>query len=138
MSCNEKAMVTTPRNTVPVASAPTASRENAWQYRPDADIWERGDSYVIELEVPGARPDRIDLTIAEHVLTVRADVQPRFDQGFAPVRVEYGVGDYFRQFELPRTADTAGISATCSDGVLRITLPKVEAAKPRVIPVSGE
>ncbi|HRQ75064.1 MAG TPA: Hsp20/alpha crystallin family protein [Phycisphaerales bacterium] len=138
MSCNEKAMVTTPRNTVPVAFVPAASRESAWQYRPDVDIWERSDSYLIEMDVPGATPDRIDLTVAEHVLTVRADVPPRFEQGFSPVRVEYGVGDYFRQFELPRTADMAGIHATCSEGVLRITLPKVEAAKPRVIPISGE
>lgn len=148
-STNEKAMTTTNSNTIETKvnattdNASLAERQEdlttpqGWQYRPDADIIRENDQFTILMDVPGVQSGDIDLQIDRGVLTVHAKVSSRHRtlNGRRWFVHEYGVGDYFRSFELDNTIDPQGIQAECTDGVLRITLPKHETARPRRIEV---
>ncbi len=104
-------------------------------YRPNVDIVERLDELVVLADVPGASPDGIDVQFEEGTLTIHAKVEPRNQDVDFLVR-EYGVGDYWRTFQVAETVDAGKISADYADGVLALHLPKAEAAKPRKIPVT--
>ena len=104
-------------------------------YRPSVDILERSDELVVLADVPGASPDQIDLHFEDGTLTIHAKVPPR-NQDVAFLVREYGVGDYWRTFQVAETVDAGKITADYADGVLAIHLPKAEAAKPRKIPIT--
>ncbi len=151
---NEKAMTTTNSNTIQTKASETtvnattdhaaqAERQEhpatpqSWQYRPDADIIRENDQFTILMDVPGVHSGDIDLQVDRGVLTVHARVSSRQRRlnGRRWLVHEYGVGDYFRSFELDDAIDPTDIQAECTDGVLRITLPKHESARPRRIEV---
>ena len=148
---DEKAMTTTTSNTIETKANAAADRAapaerpehprapQGWQYRPDADISRENDRFTILMDVPGVSSGDIDLQVDRGVLTVHAKVssRSRTRNGRLWIRNEYGVGDYFRSFELNDSIDPQGIQAECTDGVLRITLPKHETARPRRIEVRG-
>jgi HSP20 family protein len=69
------------------------------------------------------------------VSAIRAKVDPRQDDGMEYLVQEYGVGDYYRTFQVSETIDAAKISAEYADGVLTLHLPKAESSKPRRIRV---
>jgi HSP20 family protein len=104
-------------------------------YRPSVDILERSDELVVLADVPGASPGQIDLHFEDGTLTIHAKVQPR-NQDVAFLVREYGVGDYWRTFQVAETVDAGKITADYADGVLALHLPKPEAAKPRKIPIT--
>jgi len=103
-------------------------------YRPHVDILESGDELTVLADVPGASPDGIDVHFEDGTLAIHARVPPRNEEVDFLVR-EYGVGDYYRTFEVNESIDPDKISAQYADGVLTLHLPKSEAAKPRKIPV---
>jgi HSP20 family protein len=139
---SENAITTTNANEIDVQRQEPISRANraatsAWTYRPDVDIIEEADHYLITLDVPGVRPEEVDLSIERDVLTLhacvnhgRSSIQRRW------MRQEYGVGDYFRRFQLDETVNAEAIIASCENGVLTITLPKHAAARPKRITVT--
>lgn len=104
-------------------------------YRPQVNIFEVDDNYVLVADVPGAGEGDIDLSVEKDVLTLTAKVEePRFD-GFEPRWRGYGVGDWKRSFRLGDAIERDGVDATIKDGVLRVTLPKAKESLRKSIPV---
>ncbi|MGP1346221.1 MAG: Hsp20/alpha crystallin family protein [Phycisphaerales bacterium] len=104
-------------------------------FRPAMDLYDLPDRYQIELEIPGASADGIELTVHESVLSVEARIAPRYREGITPVRGEFGVGDYRRQIRLGEDVDRDALSAAYADGVLTVMLPKRSERTPRRIEV---
>ena len=109
--------------------------KQASYYKPAVDLIEDELAFRILADVPGASSENIEISLEQGVLTVLARVLPRDSKGIRAIRNEYGVGDYQRTFRVGEEIDQANISAQYSGGVLTITLPKAEAARPRRIEV---
>ena len=102
---------------------------------PRADIYETDKEIVVVAEIPGADEKSVDVTVEKNVLTINAYVEPLRPQGYGLAYAEYEQGDYQRSFRLPDQIDRDAIKAVVSDGELRLTLPKAEAAKTRKVKV---
>jgi HSP20 family molecular chaperone IbpA len=85
--------------------------------------------------MPGVKSDALTIDLRENVLTLSGDVKPYIGENEQPINLEYGVGRFFRQFNLSDVIDQDRIEANLSDGVLRLSLPKVDKATPRKIEV---
>ncbi|TWT42354.1 18 kDa heat shock protein [Phycisphaerae bacterium RAS1] len=108
------------------------------KYTPVVDILERGDELVLRADVPGASAENIDINYERGLLTLHARVAGRCPRdGSRRLLTEYGVGDFFRSFQIGEGIDAARISAEVSGGVLTLRLPKTEAVKSRRIAVRG-
>jgi HSP20 family protein len=104
------------------------------------DAYRQGDTFLIHFDLPGVDPSSIDLTVEKNVLTVRADRRIDWGDGNADVEVlvaERPQGSYSRQLFLGETLDADRISASYDSGVLTLTIPVAEAAKPRRVEVSS-
>ena len=106
-------------------------------YQPNVDIIENQDELLVLADVPGARPEDIDIHFENGKLDIHAKVQPRVTDNTRLLLQEYGVGDYHRSFEVSAVIDAGRIHAEYVDGVLTLHLPKVEAARPRKITVKA-
>jgi HSP20 family protein len=104
-------------------------------YLPAADIFETQDALQVILEMPGVEKTNIDVAVEEGVLSVRGRLEFSKYNNLQPLYTEYNVGHYARSFRLSSKIDVNKIAAELSDGVLKLTLPKVEEAKPRTIQV---
>ena len=82
-------------------------------------------------------PDAISIDLRDSVLTLTGDVKPWEGPDESDVLVEFEIGKYQRQFTLSDVIDQENIDARLEDGVLRLTLPKAEKARPRKITVSA-
>ncbi|MBX7165314.1 MAG: Hsp20/alpha crystallin family protein [Pirellulales bacterium] len=87
-------------------------------------------------DMPGVRTEDIDIHFENGELTIHGKVQPR-QEGVNFLAEEFGVGDFYRSFRVSEEIDGSRIAATYAAGVLTLTLPKVEAAKPRKIAVQS-
>jgi HSP20 family molecular chaperone IbpA len=106
-------------------------------YRPNVDILEKQDELVVLADLPGASSDGIGVDFEEGTLTISARVEPRNPPETEYLFHEYGVGNYYRTFQVSEAIDSERITAEYADGVLSLRLPKSEAAKPRKIAVQG-
>jgi HSP20 family protein len=104
-------------------------------YTPATDITESPEGLTVVMEVPGVEQEHVNLSLENDVLRVDARIDFSKYQGMEPVYSEYNVGHYTRAFTLSSKMDQAKISAQLVDGVLTLTLPKVQEAKPRKIQV---
>jgi HSP20 family protein len=104
-------------------------------FLPDVDICEFSDHLEIWADMPGVSEKDVQVTLDNDVLTIQGSVDTSMYDGLSPLYTEYNVGNYFRQFSLHESIDGSGIKAAMRNGVLELTLPKVEAAKPRKIEV---
>ena len=100
------------------------------------DAWRDGDKFVAEFDLPGVKADSIDLDVEQNVLTVHAE-RAALDPEREMVSAERPRGVFSRQLFLGETLDTDGIEASYEDGVLRLTIPVAEKAKPRKIAISS-
>ncbi|GAC1382303.1 MAG: molecular chaperone Hsp18 [Marmoricola sp.] len=98
------------------------------------DAWREGDAFVIELELPGVARDSIDLDIERNVLTVRAERVAR-NGDWEMLASERAKGWFSRQLILGDNLDLERIEASYTDGVLRLSVPVAEKAKPRKIEI---
>jgi HSP20 family protein len=120
----------------PEGNAMSAEQTRSGQYfRPHVDIVERADELLLMADVPGTSGDSIDIHFEEGELALHAKVAPRQDAEQRFLHQEYGVGDYYRTFQISEMIDAAKISAEFSDGVLTLRLPKAESLKARKIAV---
>jgi HSP20 family protein len=104
-------------------------------YSPAVDIFENDNSITVLADMPGVKPQDLQIDLRESVLTLAGRVTMPESPTESDVLREYRSGTFFRQFTLAETIDQAGIDAKLADGVLRLALPKVEKAKPRQITV---
>jgi HSP20 family molecular chaperone IbpA len=103
---------------------------------PTADIYENSDSLKVVLEMPGVEKGNVDVRVEEGVLFVEGRLDLTKYRGLQPLYTEYNIGNYSRSFRLSNAIDQGKIGAELKDGVLSLTLPKAEKAKPRSIQVS--
>ena len=102
------------------------------------DAWRDGNEFVVEFDLPGIDPASIDLDVERNVLTVRAERRPETGPEVELVASERPRGVFSRQVMLGDALDTGGITAAYNSGVLRLTIPVAERAKPRKITVSTD
>ena len=100
------------------------------------DAWREGDHFVIEFDLPGINRESIDLDVERNVLTVRAERVAR-NGDWEMLASERPRGVFNRQLVLGDNLDLGQIEATYDGGVLRLTVPVAEKAKPRKIEITG-
>ncbi len=110
--------------------------EAGGNWSPAVDIMETEGEMVFHVEVPGFEKDDIDISLTNGVLSISGERQFEEETGRNYRRVERFYGKFFRSFQLPTTVDAANIKANLKSGILTLTLPKRDEAKPRQIPVS--
>jgi HSP20 family protein len=101
------------------------------------DVYRSGDHYVLHFDVPGIDPGSVDLSVEDNVLTVRAERPARTSEGVEFLVAERLTGEFSRQLVLGNGLDMSGIAATFDAGVLTVTIPVAETAKPRKITVTA-
>jgi HSP20 family protein len=120
--------ISTMRNTA-------ANQEHDWT--PAVDILEEDDRYLLSADIPGVDREDMKITLEDGVLTIKGERKSEAEvseQGYR--RRERIHGTFVRQFNLPDTVDTANISASAKDGVLKIAIPKQEKPEPKRINVN--
>ena len=100
------------------------------------DAWRQGDTFVIEFDLPGVRPETVDIDVERNVLTLRAERSPR-NGDWEMLASERPTGLFSRQLVLGDNLDLERIEASYDAGVLRLVVPVAERAKPRKIEVSA-
>jgi HSP20 family protein len=101
---------------------------------PEVNIYETTDGYVLQAEMPGVTKDGLEITLEDNTLTFVGKRLDETVQGQVLYRESRGV-NYRRVFELDPAIDTGKITAEMRQGVLTLTLPKAERAKPRKIEI---
>jgi len=104
-------------------------------FNPAVDIFETERELTLLADLPGVKAKDLKIDLKDNVLTLTAHETLLEGSGEKDVLREYRTGTYYRQFSLSDTIDQSKIQAVLKDGVLRLTLPKVEAATPRKIAV---
>jgi HSP20 family protein len=114
----------------------TAAEDSFGAWVPPVDIFERQDHLVIRAEVPGLNREDMDVRIENGVLTLhgerKRETEVNKDNAF---RMERSYGSFTRSFSLPTTVDAAKVAATYKDGVLEVSVPKMETAKPKKVEI---
>lgn len=106
-------------------------------WSPAVDIFETEEALTVKADLPDLKTEDIDIRVENYTMTikgVRAFVKDETVKGYH--RIERSYGDFVRSFALPNTVETDKVAAEYKNGVLTITLPKKEAAKPRQIKVA--
>lgn len=100
------------------------------------DAWRDGDVFHVEFDLPGVAPDSIDLDVERNVVTVKAERRPGYDEKQL-IAAERPSGVFSRQLVLGDNLDTGRIEASYDGGVLALTIPVAEHARPRKIEVTA-
>lgn len=103
---------------------------------PAVDIVEEKDRFVLRADVPGVKPDDIDVSMDAGMLSLSGErhaIAPEEDAGVQ--RIERATGRFLRRFTLPESADAEGIAAKCADGILEVSIPKAPEVQSRRITV---
>jgi HSP20 family protein len=128
----EKELQPKEKETTPVKSEATRPGK---VFLPAVDIYETPEAIVVLADMPGVPPDKVTIDVKEGQLTLSGEISaPQGDQEHLLVQ-EYDTGNFLREFTLGQLVDQNRIEAAMKDGVLRLTLPKVEKAKPRKIEI---
>jgi HSP20 family protein len=102
------------------------------------DAYREGDTFYIHLDLPGIKPDSIDLTVEQNVLTIRAERPATQPNGSELIVNERPAGVYTRQVFLGDTLDSEHLTADYTAGVLTLSIPVHEAAKPRKVEITSQ
>lgn len=106
---------------------------------PAVDIWEDEEGLTLRADMPGADPELASVEFGDGVLSLQGQVALSDYEGLSPTYTEYNVGPFQRRFTIPDSEryDRDGIHARLTNGVLEVTLPRSEAAKPHRITVAS-
>jgi HSP20 family molecular chaperone IbpA len=99
------------------------------------DIFETAREITLLADMPGVKPKDLTVDLDDNVLTLAGNVEPPERPNEIELLREYRMGKYFRQFNLSEVIDQPKIQAKLEDGVLRLTLPKVQPSKPRKVKI---
>ena len=119
-------------------TTPAEQTHSGLVFTPNVDIFETDRDITLLADLPGVTPDRLTIDLRENTLTLSGEVQPYEGANEEDILIEYEIGKYYRQFSLSDVIDQGKIDAKLADGVLKLTLPKVEEAKPRQIKIKTE
>lgn len=104
---------------------------------PAADIYETGEEFVIELEVPGFEEKELGIEVSDHRLVVKGERSEAKEQKEKTFRLRERLERAFeRRFELPAEADTAHVQARFAKGVLEVHAPKLAVSKPKKVEIT--
>lgn len=118
-------------------SVPAEQTKPGPVFTPAVDIFETEKEITLLADLPGVKSDELNIDLRDNVLTLTGDVTPWEGAEEEDLLIEYEIGRYFRQFTLSEVIDQDKIDAQLNDGVLRLTLPKIEKATPRKISVKA-
>lgn len=107
------------------------------EWAPAVDIKEEADKFILHADIPGVKPEEIDVHMEDGILTIKGEKKTEAktdEEGYK--RVERTHGSFYRRFSLPDTANSDAISALSKHGVLEIIIPKREAIQPKKIQVA--
>ncbi|UCF31788.1 MAG: Hsp20/alpha crystallin family protein [bacterium] len=110
-----------------------STREGELYAMPPVDIFEKEDALYVLADLPGVKPDGLAVNVENGVLTIEGKVEREEKAGY--LRREFALTSFYRQFRIAETIDTERIKAALKNGVLHLTLPKIERAKARRIPI---
>ncbi|MBN2034859.1 MAG: Hsp20/alpha crystallin family protein [Deltaproteobacteria bacterium] len=119
------------------APVPAEGTRPGLVFSPAVDIFETEKELTLLADMPGVKADDLTIDLRDNVLTLDGEVKLPEVSDEEIVFQEYRTGKYSRQFNLTEMIDQSKIDAELKDGVLRLTLPKAEAAKPRKIKVKA-
>jgi HSP20 family protein len=105
-------------------------------FLPTTDIYETDQALTVVMEMPGVDKEKVEINVEDGVLTVEGRIDFSKYEALQPVYTEYNIGNFRRSFDLSNSIDQDKIRADLKDGVLTLTLPKAEQAKPRKIAVA--
>ena len=113
--------------------------QSTGDFRPSLELEETESEYKVMVELPGMKPEEVEITVDQGMLTVRGE--KRREERKTQAGVEYterSYGSFVRTVQLPRSVSADKISATYDNGVLAIALPKGEQSRPRRIPLGAK
>ena len=120
----------------PLTQNGNSSAFNTWA--PALDLYEDADNLVLRAELPGMNKQDIDISLHENVITLSGERRnEKSYEGGENSREERFFGRFTRSLQLPKAVDAGRVKATYTDGVLTVTLPKAEEAKPRQIKIQN-
>ena len=115
----------------------SSGEANLTSWAPPVDIYETGQELVVKADLPDVKPEDLDIRVENHILTIRGE--RKFEKKVNEdnyLRVERSYGNFSRSFSLANTVNTEAIKAEYKDGVLTLSVPKREEAKPKQIKVN--
>ncbi|MFP4037203.1 MAG: Hsp20/alpha crystallin family protein [Desulfobacteraceae bacterium] len=121
----------------PEVATPAEQTKPGPIFTPAVDIFETDKELVVVADMPGVNADDVNIDLHDNVLSLTGDATPPEGEKEQDVYREYRTGRYFREFALSELIDQNKIEAELKEGVLRLTLPKVEAATPKKITIKS-
>ena len=117
--------------------ARTSQDQNLTTWAPAVDIYEGEHELVVKADLPDVKPEDLDIRVENNILTIRGErkFEKKVDEKNY-LRVERAYGSFARSFQLANTVNTEAIKADYKDGVLTLSIPKREEAKPKQIKVN--
>jgi HSP20 family molecular chaperone IbpA len=106
-------------------------------FTPEVDIFETDQAITLLADIPGVKPEKLNIDLRDNILTITGDVDRLQTANEELLVMEYETGRYYRQFTLSEVIDQTKIDANLNLGVLRLSLPKVAKAAPRKIAITA-
>jgi HSP20 family protein len=113
---------------------------NGQYWVPAMDAWETEHAFVVQVDLPGLKPDQVDVSFDKNTLTIRgtrSDTIPSDKEEKRVFFIERAPGVFSRTLRFPQYVEASKIEAKFGDGVLTVTVPKSDAAKPRKIAIEA-
>lgn len=114
-------------------------RGNQFGFTPAVDMYEDKDNIVIETQLGGIDPDKVDISIENNVLSIKGESEKKSevdDKNY--YRKEIRRGSFYRSIPLPTKVDGEHAHAVNEDGILKITIPKAPEVKPKTIKIQSQ
>lgn len=105
-------------------------------WTPALDLYQNNDNVVAVVELPGLRKEDIEISLQDGTLTISGERKGETTPENSATRTERSAGKFRRSITIPTRVDANKVSATYKDGILTVTLPKAEEAKPKQIQIS--
>jgi HSP20 family protein len=106
-------------------------------FRPRIDIYETDQGLVLAADLPGVKPQSLDVQLENRILTIHGRVEDDAPEGYGRLYQEYEIGDFERQFTLAGDFDAEKVTANLENGVLRLTIPRAPEPQARRIDVKA-